>query len=88
MQNITTIDGQVISAGELFVKAQYLNSKQEKPNWYWKQQPLQQTIIVPTRIIIHQCLEVTTIRYVQDTPKNCCNRFQLKIHTKTSYSYY
>ena len=47
LQNNTTIDGQVISAGELVVKAQYLCSVQENTNWYWKQQPLQYTIIFP-----------------------------------------
>ena len=34
LQNNTTIYGKVISAGELFVKAQYLFSMQEKTNWY------------------------------------------------------
>ena len=34
LENNTTIDGQVISAGELFVKAQYLCSVQENTNWY------------------------------------------------------
>ena len=49
LQNDTTIDGQVISASDLVVKAQYLCLMQENTNWYWKQQPLQQTIIVPTK---------------------------------------
>ena len=58
LQNNTTIDGQVISSGKLVVKAQYLCSVQENTNWYWKQQPLQQTIIVPTRTILRPCLDV------------------------------
>ena len=37
LQNNTTIYGQVISARELVVKAQYLCSIQENTNWYWKQ---------------------------------------------------
>ena len=73
LQNNKTIYGQVISAGELFVKAQYICSMQEK-NWYWKQQPLQQTTIVPTRTILHPCVDVIIIRYVQDTPKKCFSR--------------
>ena len=36
LQNNTTIDGQVISDGELVVKAQYICSMQENTNWYWK----------------------------------------------------
>ena len=40
LQNNTKIDVQVISDGELVVKAQYIFSVQEKTNWYWKQQSL------------------------------------------------
>ena len=53
----TTIYGQVIYANKLVVK----------------EQPLQQTIIVPTRTILHPRLDVIKIIYVQDTPKNVCN---------------
>ena len=51
---------------------------QENTNWYWKQQPFEKTIIVPTRKILHPRLDVITIRYVQDIPKNVCNRIQEK----------
>ena len=78
LQNITTIDGQVISAGELVLIALYLFFKQEHTNWYWKQQPLQHTIIVPTHTILHLRLDVITIRYFQDIPKNLCNGIQAK----------
>ena len=46
-------------------------------NWTL-QQPLQQTIIVSTRTIIHPRLDVVTIKYAQDIPKNFCNRIQAK----------
>ena len=36
LQNNTTIDRQIISAGELVSKAQYLCSIQENTNCYWK----------------------------------------------------
>ena len=49
-------------AGELVVKAQYFFSNQENTNCHQKQQPLQQTIIVPTRKIIHPRLDVIIIR--------------------------
>ena len=78
LQNNTTIDGQVISADELVVKAQYIYFVQENTNWYWKQQPLQQTIMVPTRTILHLLIDVITIRYVQDIHNNLCNRNQAK----------
>ena len=51
---------------------------QENTNWYCKQQPLQQNIIVPTRTILHPCLDDITIMYVQDIPKNVCNSIQAK----------
>ena len=51
---------------------------QETTKWYWKQQPLQHTIIDPTRAILHPCLDVITIRYVQDIHNNLCSRNQTK----------
>ena len=64
IQNNTTIDGQVISSGKLVLKTQYICSMQENTNWCWKQQPLEQTIIVKTRTMIHTRLDVVIIRYV------------------------
>ena len=61
LQNNAKIDGHVISASELFVKAQYICSTKENTNWYWKQQLLQQTRIVPTHTIFHPRLDVITI---------------------------
>ena len=49
---------------------------QENNNWYWKQQPLQQNIIVPTLTIFCPRLDVVGITYVQDIPKTVCNRIQ------------
>ena len=51
---------------------------QESTNWYWKQQPLQHNIIVPTRTIIHPRLGVVVITDVQYTPKNVCSKVQAK----------
>ena len=66
LQNNTKTHGQFISADELVFKEQYLCSMQENTDWYWKQQPSQQTIMVRTRTILHPRLYVITIRYVQD----------------------
>ena len=85
LQNNTKIDGHVISNGGLVSKAQFLCSMQENTNWYWKQQPLKHTIIVPTRTIPYPRLDVITIRYVHDIPKSVCNRIKenksIKINT-------
>ena len=69
---------------------------QENTNWYWKQQPLQQAIIAQTLTIIHPHLDVITIIYVQDIPKNVCNIIQSKkamqrhpiIITDADYDYF
>ena len=95
LQNNKIIYGQVISDGELVVKAQYLCSMQENTNWYWKQQPQQQSIIVPISTIIHPHLDFITIRYVKYIPKNLCSGIQAKksiqrypiIMTNADYDY-
>ena len=53
LQENTTIDGQVITAGELIVKSQYLCSMQIDTNFYWNQQPKHHVITVPTQTILH-----------------------------------
>ena len=78
LQKTVTIYGKVISAHELVVRAQYLCSLQENTNIYWKQQPLQQTIIVPTQTIIHPHLHIIIIRYLKYIPNNLCSRNQAK----------
>ena len=78
LQNNTQIDGRFISSDELVVRAQYLCSTQENYNWYWKQQSLQHNSIVPKCTIIHPCLDVIIITYVQDVPKTVCDMIQAK----------
>ena len=39
LQDNIKIDRKYITAGELFVKAQYLCYMQESTNWFWYQQP-------------------------------------------------
>ena len=51
---------------------------QANTNCYWKQQPLQQTIIVPTHTILHLRFDVIKIRYVQDIPKNICSKIKAR----------
>ena len=60
---------------------------QENSNWYWKQQSLQHNIIVSTRTIIHPCIDVARITYVQDIPKTVSNRIEGKkaIHRHPIY---
>ena len=61
LQENTTIDGQIIVAGELVVKEKYLCSMKIDTNWYCNQQPKHHVITVPTRTILHPKLEVSAI---------------------------
>ena len=58
LQENTTIGRQIITAGELVAKAQYLCYMQIDNNWYWNQQTKHHVITVPTRTILHPQLEV------------------------------
>ena len=74
LQDNTTIDGKIITAGELVVKAQYLFSMQVDTNWYWNQQPKQNVITVPTHTITHPQLEVNSVKDFHTIPKIVCTR--------------
>ena len=78
LQYSTTIDGQVITAGELVVKSQYLCSVQVDTTWNWNQQPKQHVITVPTRTILHQQLELNAVTDFHAIPTSVCNRTQGK----------
>ena len=78
LQENTTIDGQIITAGELVVKAKYSCSMQVDTNWYWNQQPKHHVITVPTRTIIHPQLEVDAITDFHTITTSVCSRTQLK----------
>ena len=73
LQYDTTCNGIIVSAGELVVKAQYLSCIQEKNDCYWDKKNNQQVIIVPTKTIVHPCIDVVAVKDVQDIPKIICN---------------
>ena len=58
LQESTTIDGKIITDGELVVNANYLCSMQVDTNFYWNQQSKHHVITVPTRTILHYNLKV------------------------------
>ena len=76
LQENTTIDGQIITTGELVVKAQYLCYMQIDTNWYWNQQPKHHIITVPTCTILHPQPEVNAISDFHAIPKCVCTRTQ------------
>ena len=86
LQYNTTIDGKIITAGELVVNSQYICSMQLDTNWYWNQYPQQHVIIVPTRTILHPQLEVNAVAHFHTIPKIVCNR--TPSHIKKAYMFY
>ena len=73
LQYNTTIDGQIITAEGLVVKAQYLCSVQVDTNWYWNQHPQQHAITVPIRTILHPRLVINAVTDFHTVPKSVCN---------------
>ena len=53
LQDNTTIYVQIITAGELVVKAQYISSVRVGTNWYWGPHPQQHVITVTTRTMFN-----------------------------------
>ena len=66
------------SSGEPVVKTYYLSFTKEKKNHYWENKRYQQVIIVPTRTIIHLCLDVVAVKDVHGIPRIFFNRDQAK----------
>ena len=78
LQDNTTIDGKIITAGKLFVKAKYLCSMHIDTNWYWNKHPQHHVITVTTRTIIYPQLEINAITDIHDMTKTVCNRIREK----------
>ena len=78
IQENTTIDGKIITAGALVVKEKYLCSMQIDTNWYWNQQHKKHFITVPTRTILHPQLEVNAVTDFQAIPTSVCTSTQKK----------
>ena len=92
LQENTTVDGQIITAGELAVKEKYICSMQVDTNWYWDQQPKQHVITVPTRRILYPQLEVNAVTDFYAITTSVCTRTQEKQiisiqHICLNYSY-
>ena len=83
LQRNTTIDGQIITAGELVVEAQYLCSMQIGTNWYWNQQPKHHVITVPTCTILYPQLEVNAIKDFHSIITGVCSMTQAKKATSS-----
>ena len=78
LQNNIKIEGGIITAVKLVVRAQYICSVQEITDWFWYQHPQQQFITVLAPTILNPRLDVIEITYATDIPKSVCNRTQTK----------
>ena len=78
LQENTTIDGKIITASELVVKAQYICSMKIDTNFYWNQKPKHHVITVPTRTILHPQLEGNAVIDFHKIPTSICTRTQAK----------
>ena len=76
LQENTTINGQILIAGELVVNEKYLCSMQVDTNWYWHQQSKHHVITVPTRTILHPQLEGDAITDFHSIPTSIYSRTQ------------
>ena len=76
LQKSTTIDGQILIAGELVVNEKYLCSMQVDTNWYCIQQSKHHVITVPTRTILHPQLEGDAITDFHSITTSICYRTQ------------
>ena len=52
LQEYQTTDGQLSKEGEPVVKTEYLSIIKSKPNWYWQQHRINQSVIRSTRTFL------------------------------------
>ena len=74
LQDDKKVDNQVMRAGELIVKAEYISIKKSNTNWYCQQLGTNQSVIIATHTSFYPYLDVSTIKYVVDTLISLCNK--------------
>ena len=72
----TTCDRQIVWPGELVVNTQYISCRYKKKTSYWDQKKQQNFIIVRTRTIVYQCIDVVSVKYVNDITRSAWYRNQ------------
>ena len=93
LQHNTTIYGQIITAGELVIKAQYLCSMQVATNWYWNQHPQKHVIkhaqyfIYDLKLIQYQIFTKYPKVYVPGHKKKKATQRQPILLTDYDYDY-
>ena len=58
LQYYKIVDKQLIKAGELIVKAEYLSIINANTNWHWKKFETKESVIIETHTIGYTCLYV------------------------------
>ena len=68
------VNKQVMNSGYIIVNAVYLIMIKSNTNWYWEEHVNKYSVIISTSNIVHQCLNVATIKEVADIPCSLCNK--------------
>ena len=78
IQEGTKCDGKMSTSGELVFKVKYFSCMQEKSEWFWEKKYQQQAIVVPSLTIVHPCLDVMVMKYVNYIPRGVGNKNQAR----------
>ena len=76
LQEDTMCNLPISTSGGLVFKAQYMDCMKYSTKWYWEQTQQQNNILVPTRTILHPCLDIMVVTEVKEIPNSLCNRNQ------------
>ena len=52
-----------------------------KKNWYWQQNIDKHIIIISTHTILHPCIDVSIIKYIDNTPRSI---YEIIIHLQAT----
>ena len=66
------VNKQVMNYGYIIVNAVYLIMIKSNTDWYWEEHVNKYSVIISTSNIVHQCLNVATIKEVADIPCSLC----------------
>ena len=73
-----TVEKQVIKAGEIIVKPEFLIIMKNYTKWHWQQLGTQESIIIENCTIFHPCLDMSSIKDVAEIPISSCNKKQAR----------
>ena len=76
LQEDTTYDRQINTAGKIFFKTQYMTYMQYYTKWHWKKSQQQNNNIVRICTFVHPCLDLMAVTEVKQIPNTLYSRNQ------------